>query len=67
MLDGVLILSSAENWRGAPDLGPRISEGEGPPAHHQSLLQGLPPPPLSYLISWAGKVNAGLGESQTSD
>lgn len=43
MLDGVPVLSSAENWKGAPDLGPRISEGEGPPAHHQSLLQGLPP------------------------
>lgn len=46
----------AENWRGAPDLGLRISEGEGPPAYQQSLLQGLPSPSfvLPVILGWEG-------------
>lgn len=53
----------AENWRGAPDLGPRISEGEGPPAHRQSLLQGLPPS-FVHLVSWPGRLMLDMGKAR---
>lgn len=55
----------AENWRGAPDLGPRISEVEGPPAHQQILLQGRPPsfvPPTP--LSWLGRLMLGMGKAR---